>query len=272
MLISVKMAMRNLLRHKRRTAFTVGLACVAATAAITSIGYMSATFYAVAENTIRGGIGHMQIAKTAQFEGLEDYPLEHGLSIADVAAIETALAEISPGAEILPRIEFQGVASAGDESLVFIGTALDPMAERALTSTGRRVIDGVGLEHTDPSNPYQVLIGKELARLLDVSVGESLTLMTPTTFGGLNAADVEIVGIASLGVAEVDRTYIAAPIALAQDLLRTEHVGKLAIALPDEVPVAETLARFKGTAPAGVTAKHWRELASLYDQLIENFS
>ncbi len=271
-MISITLAFRNLLRHRRRSLFTAGLAAVAAVAAIVSIGYMSATFYAVAENTVRGGLGHLQIAQERMFDGYEEFPLQHGLSPSEIEAIAQKVQSIESMAELLPRINMQGVISVGDQSLVFIGQAVEPLAERSLMPTGSRVIEGVGLEHVDPDNPYQILVGKELARLLGLATGDSVTLMTATSAGGLNAADVTVVGITSMGVKELDRTYVAAPLALAQDLLLSDKIGRLAVVLPDTEKTADVLASFKQVAPPSVTAKSWRELDSFYDQLVQIYT
>mgnify|MGYP000439306790 CR=1 FL=1 len=115
------LAWRNFIRNTRKSYFTLLIILVGTLAAIIAIGYMKATFMLVKEGTIKGGLGHIQIAKKDTFDGFEEAALQHGISATEANKIEDILTQHSNVQLILPRIKFQGLISRGNTSLVFIG-------------------------------------------------------------------------------------------------------------------------------------------------------
>jgi putative ABC transport system permease protein len=248
--------------------FVASLVGLGAMVALISAGFMSATFYIVKESTIRSGVGHFQIAHAGEFDGYEDHPLQHGLP---PDAADRIVRSLPSGAVALPRLAFEGIASSGDRSLVFLAQAIDPDAERVLGDWARRIVAGQGLAAGDPENPFRVQLGIELARLLGLQVGDSVTLMTPTALSGLNAVDAKVVGLVSRNVPEIDRTLVVAPLELGQDLLLSDRIDRFSVLLDDERRVAETRAAISEALP-GLVTRGWRELTPLYDQLVALYS
>lgn len=259
-----RMALRNLGRHRRRTAFVVALIALGGIVAMIAAGFMSSTFFVVKESAIRSGLGHFQVARAGEFDGFEEQPMQHGLRPEEVERLAAAL---PPGALALPRIGFEGVASSGERSLVFIAQAVDPDAERMLGDWSRKLVAGDSLTGGDVDNPYRILLGTELARLLGVKPGGSVTLMTPTAYGGLNAADVTVVGLVSEGVREIDKVLVITPITLAQSLMTTDRIDRVSVLLADEADTAAVRSLVSMALP-GAKTRLWRELAPLYDQLV----
>lgn len=258
----LRMALRNLGRNRRRTLFAGTLGALGAIIAMIAVGFMSATFYVVKEQAIRSGIGHFQAARPGEFDGFEDVPMQHALSPAQVARIGAAL---PAGATALPRISFEGIASSGDRSLVFIAQAVDPDAERMMGDWSRKVVAGSSLSGAERDT---VVLGTELARLLGVRPGGSVTLMVPTQSGGLNAADVTVVGLVSQGLRDADRVLALVPLTLAQSLIGTDRVDRVSVLLEDENALDAARARVERAAGGSVATQPWRSLAPLYDQLV----
>lgn len=267
-MIWLEIAWRNVLRNWRRSLFSISIAAVGTIAVLLAVGYMLSAFEAVRESTIRGGLGHLQIAHAEEFDGYSEYPLQHGLSAATVAEISERVSRIEPDSIVMPRLEFQGVASSGERSLIFIGEGVDPVSERRLSQYYARIVAGQGLERA--AQPFRAVIGHEMARLLGIKTGDSVTLMSPTATSGLNAIDVEIVGLLKTGVPQVDRTRILIPIELAQKLVRSDKVTRLVIGFGD---TGQTSAVYHRLVPDlqghKVLAKTWTELAVFYHQLVD---
>lgn len=263
----IRMALRNLRRNFRRTAFAGSLAGLGAIIGMISVGFMTATFFVVKEQTIRSGIGHFQVAHAGEFDGFEETPMEHALSRGEVATIEAALPQ---GATALPRIAFEGIASFGDRSLVFIAQAIDPDAERMMGDWSRKIVAGTGLSGGE-ANRDTVVLGTELARLLGVAPGGAVTLVVPTPSGGLNAADVKVLGLVSQGVRDIDRVAAIVPLGLAQSLIGTDGVDRVSVLLNDESGIEAARARIE-RVNGKLTTRSWRSLAPLYDQLVSLYS
>lgn len=263
----LRIAWRNLLRSTRRTAFGVSICVIGTVAILAMAGYVLATFTAVRESAIRNGVGHLQIATAAEFDGYEERILEHGLTPSDVQAVQRAVAETGEVVLLLPRLEFQGLVSTGERSLVALGEGVDPGGERRLRGYSASVISGVGLESAAPSSSHIAVIGKEMARLLGAEPGDSLTLLATAAGGGINAMDVEIVGVLSTGVAELDRMRLLVPITTAQELQQTHRIRRLIVLLEDTAETDRVAAILADRLP-GLTVRRWYELAPFYRQLV----
>jgi putative ABC transport system permease protein len=266
-MIWLELAWRNLWRNAGRTVFATLVACTGASAVLLAVGYMLSAFEAVREGSIRGGLGHLQVAHAEEFGGYSDHPLQHGLAPQQVTQIRQTLAQLDSAALLLPRLELQGVVSSGERSVVFLGEGVEPVDERRLSRFDVQISAGVGLEASEDI-PHRAVIGEVMAGLLGVRVGDSVTLMAPTAEGGLNAIDVQVVGLLSTGVPMTDRTRVVLPLALAQTLLRTGKVNRVVLGLDNTSDTARMQQRLEPEL-AGLQVKTWSELAVFYHQLVD---
>ena len=102
---------------------------------------------------------------------------------------------------------------------------------------------------------------------MHVKPGDYLTLLSTTTTGSLNAMDVRVAGIFTIGVKEFDDRAIKMPLAGAQQLLNTTKVEKLLVFLNN---TDDTAAAHRAIAAKihGIEIKEWSELASFYHQVV----
>jgi putative ABC transport system permease protein len=107
------------------------------------------------------------------------------------------------------------------------------------------------------------MVGAQLAKQLNATPGTVLTLLSTTTQGSLNALDVTVRGIFSLGVPEIDKRAIYVTIETAQKLLLTDRASELSVYLD----------RVESTGPMrdAILAKHpdrairtWEDQAYYY--------
>ena len=265
-------AARNVVRQLRRSLFTSSIIAIGTVAIMLSSGYMIASFFAVKEVVIAGGLGHLQIAHEGEFEGIADRPLQFGLTWVEHKQIEAAMEGIEEIDYLLPRLSFQGLISNGEHSLVFTGSGVDPYREKGLAGNFGTKIHGNGLTSGDETNPYRIVIGQELARLLSLNVGDDCTLLALTADGGLNAIDVTIVGLAETGWTDLDKLYLQAPLQLAKELLLTDKLSRLALKLIDtkDTQIVRDQLREKfgeGELSDDMDMRSWRELSDIYDKL-----
>lgn len=269
-MIWLEIAWRNLWRNPSRSVFAVLVACTGVTAVLLSLGYMLSAFHAVREGTIHGGLGHLQVAHPEEFGGYSDRPMQHGLEPGAVSLVTAVLARLEGGAIMLPRLEFQGVASSGDRSVIFVGEGVEPNEERRLNRHFVLITAGAGLERTEDV-AHRAVIGEEMARLLGVELGDSITLMAPTAESGLNAVDADVVGLVTTGNPVLDRTRVVVPLALAQSLVRTERVSRLVLGL-EATGDTERVQQALAPQLAGLQVRSWSELAVFYHQLVDLYA
>jgi putative ABC transport system permease protein len=266
-MIWLAIAWRNVFRNWHRSLFTVLVAGIGGIAILMTVGYMLSAFVAVREGAIRGGLGHLQIANVAEFEGYSDVPLQHGLGPDDVERVRAAALAMDPEVIVMPRLELQGVASSGERSVIFLGDGVSANDERRFSRYYSGVAEGKGLERVgDVTQP--AVIGHEMARLLGVRIGDSITLLSPTVTGGLNAVDVEVVGLLKTGVPLTDRTRVVLPLELAKTLLRSGKVNRIVLGL-DKAERTQQVRDSLAARLGGLEIKTWSALAVFYHQLVD---
>jgi len=270
--ILARLALRNLLRQRRRTALTLMVVVAGFLSLSLAGGFMAQTFQGLSDAAIRGGLGHLQVMPPGAMEGDEAQSLEKALPEGEVLAAQ--LRKDPAVAEVLPRIQFMGLLSSGAKSVAFLGTAVDPILEpRHMTSTeslqgGAKAPGGEGSRWLSPDPAHrEVILGIGLAKALGASVGSSLTLMSTTKEGALNALDVEVVGLQDLGLRELNDRFLTVSLATADLLLdAAQSRSRLSVILRRPQDTEAEQARIQALLP-GTSVKPWFELASFYRQV-----
>jgi putative ABC transport system permease protein len=260
------LAFRNVFRNRRRTLMTLLMVGGGVTGLLLAGGYFAFMTRGLREDTIHNGLGHMQIFTAEHFRRDEVHVLDTGIE--NWRNIATSLSAGEHVRGVAPRIEFYGMVSNGSKSAVFMGSAVDPIAESSLGFTPRLVS---GRDFTGkPSGEVEALIGAGLAKSMNVKVGDGLTLLAVTTDGALNGVDVQIVGIVQNGVAELDARYLRITLPSAQRLLQSDRVTNLVVGLDSTDNTGSVAANFaprlKGF-PQDLALKKWIDLAAYYKQV-----
>jgi len=270
--ILARLALRNLLRQRRRTALTLMVVVAGFLALSLAGGFMAQTFQGLSDGAIRGGLGHLQVMAPGALEGDEAQSLEKALP--DGEALAARLRRDPAVVEVLPRIQFMGLLSSGPKSVAFLGTAVDPALEprhmACLDSLkdGAKAPGGAGSRwlSADPA-AREVILGTGLARSLGASVGSLLTLMSTTRDGALNAVDVEVVGLQDQGLRELNDRVLTVGLATAVQLLDAGPArSRLSLVLKHPGDTAAEQARLQALLP-DTAVKPWFELASFYRQV-----
>lgn len=271
-MILARLALRNLLRQRRRTALTLMVVVAGFLALSLAGGFMAQTFQGLSDAAIRGGLGHLQVMPPGALEGDEAQSLEKALPEGE--ALAARLRQDPAVAEVLPRIQFMGLLSSGAKSVAFLGTAVDPtlepkhMASAEALKGGATLPGGAGSRwiSADPA-AREVILGVGLARALGATVGSSLTLMSTTKDGALNAVDVDVVGLQDLGLRELNDRFLTVSLATASQLLDAGPArSRLSVVLRRPQDTAAETARIQALVPSA-SVKPWFELASFYRQV-----
>jgi len=251
-------AWKNVMRNRRRSLTAMLITALGTAAVLASGGFALYTYESLEEMTARD-TGHVVVAHARGFEGDEDVPLQHGL--ADAAALAGKFAALPEVRAVAPRVQFSGLISNGDKSLVFVGSGVVPEIDFRLR--GPQMTFTAGQPPATNAPAPEVVIGNELAQMMKAKVGSSLTLLATTTEGNLNAVDVVVSGIASVGVPDIDKRLVLADLASVQKLLLSDKVGTLAIYLRETADTEVVAARVREMQP-GLAVKTWRDLAVFY--------
>ena len=257
-------ALKNIGRNRRRTAAIVGMTALGGAALLLAGGYAAATFRGLRENTIRNGVGHLQIGAPG-FRGTEERPLSRGL--ADLEGARRIVLADSRVRAAAGRIEFTGLASNGDKSVAVLGRGVEPEQEYERAGFTLTMLEGRALARSDEA---EAVAGEGLARSLGLSLGDRLTVLSTTVDGAINGLDTVIVGIYTTGVRELDERSLLVRLDTAQRLLDTRRVSKLVVLLErtaDTAAVRADLGRAFQAEGQRVDVASWSDLATFYHQV-----
>jgi len=265
------LAFRNIFRNQRRTVMTMVMVGGGVAGLLLVGGFFARMFWGLRESTINDGLGHLQIFTAEHFNREEKHVLDTG-----IGNWRQVAASVSTGGHVrgvAPRIEFYGMLSNGVKSGVFMGSAVDPVAEKSLGFSPRLAV-GRDLD-AQPGGEIEALVGTGVARSMNVKPGDGLTLLAVTSDGALNGVDVQIVGTVSTGYKEVDDRYLRITLPSAQRLLQSDRVTNLVVGLDateNTDQVAATLAPRLNGSPQHLVLKKWIDLAAYYKQVRSLFS
>lgn len=257
------LALRNIIRHRLRSALSVFMIGGAVLAIIIFRGFSDYSLTALKKIAAENQFGHLQIAKEKYWAPGKEPRTERMFSLSEISEIKGNYPDID---SISGRLSFYGLVSNGDLSVGAKMIGVDIQGEPQFSTT-MRMISGVFF--TGP-NVNEAIVGRLLAKQLSLKEGDNLTVLTNTIDGVMNAMDLTVTGIFSAGVDEIDAQFIYLPLSVTQSILDTESVDIAVIKLKDvnltdkNFPKLEKDIKNKASF---LMVKTWRELAVLFRQV-----
>ncbi len=169
-------------------------------------------------------------------------------------------------------------------------TAATPLIEQPLMASNSGRVEGVllrGMRVEDlRNNPLirdnvvsgdlanltpgteNVAIGSRLADLLGVTVGDTISLITPegrsTPFGTIpRIVDYTVAATFEIGLYDFDKAYVVMPMEEAQSFLMLENaIGMIEVRTEDAERAGEIVAPIAEAAPTGAVVRDWRQMNS----------
>lgn len=263
------LAVRNLLRNRRRSLVALGTLVFGVIALLLAGGFIEWIFWAMRESTIESRLGHIQVVRAGYFQAGAADPFSHLL--ADGTTEEDAIRHTAGVKAFARRLQFAGLASFGDNTVSFLGEGVDPDAE-ADVSRQLHVSRGADLAAADPNG---VILGTGLARNLGAAVGDHVVLLTTTASGGINAIEVTVRGLFFTSTKAFDDSVLRIPVDSARRLLGTDgaHTWVLLLAETRQTgPVLSDLRKRFPQETTGLEFVPWFELADFYNKTVRLFS
>ena len=261
------LALRNLVRNRRRVAFALTIIVGGIVAFLLAGGFIQWILVSMREATIHSQLGHIQVVRPKYFEtGIAD-PFAYLLPNSSPA--ETQIRQNSKVIAITPRLSFNGLLSIGDATVSFVGDGVDPAGEKEL-SKEIRIVDGKGLDNDVPQG---IVLGFGLASNIGAKVGDRMVVMTGTAQGGINASDVVVSGLFRSTIKAYDDAALRVPIALARKLSRVDGATSWVVLLKDTGATEAALKDLQaGIDPGQFQFVPWYELADFYNKTVTLFS
>jgi putative ABC transport system permease protein len=263
--IDSRLALRNILRQRRRSIIAIIAITFGVVAMMLSAGYIEWIYWAN-KNLAVNQLGHIQISEQGYHkDGLAD-PF-HYLMPAKSPAIQF-LGKLPETAAVAPRLNFSGLISHGDSTLSFIGEGIDPDLDPS--SRNLLVIEGKLPSSQDPKG---IVLGAGLAANLGVKTGDRVVLLSNTATGGINAVEGTVRGLTSTSMKAYDDNILRIPIATARELLRTTGSHLLIVTLHRTEMTSDVVDRLSAKAMfKGLEVVPWTQLADFYNKTVALFS
>ena len=252
------LACRNTLRHRRRSVVAVSITLIGTAAILLASGFALYTYEALAQSAARNS-GHLILATPKMFSDEESVSMEFGLE--HPQEITGRLMADRDVRAVLPQVDFGGLLSNGDKSVVMFGVGVDPDSEFRVKGPFLKIVSGDVLS-SEAEQPG-ALVGEGLARSLHLQVGSGVTALSTTSEGSMNAIDLVVEGIFSTGVPDVDRRLVYIDLKEAQQMLKTDRVSRIGVFLGhmEDTPDAQT--RVMSAFP-NLAVRTWQDEAFFY--------
>ena len=169
MTLSLRMAWRNLWRHKRRTWLTATAMIFSNVLLVFMISLQFGSYEMMIGNTLKAFSGNLQI----QAEGYQDNP-KLRTSIPAVTDLADRVRTQIPGAHVTARAAGFALASSEQRSFGIQVIGVQPLHEPNVTSLPGLVREG---RYLADSNVAEIVIGSVMARNLKVTPGDEITLL-----------------------------------------------------------------------------------------------
>jgi putative ABC transport system permease protein len=228
-----KIAIRNLLRYKRRTLLTASLISIGVIFVLTFTAVTSSFQHMMIGEITDSMLGHIQVHRKGYVASIDNLPLNLNLKGEAIKKLENVLNNAPEIAAWSPRIKFGGMFSNFVETTTIRLNGIDPAREFAavplLTS---RISDG-----KKTLEKGEIFIPVLLAKGMGVNVGDSIVIVATNQDGSVNGKQFKVAGILESATGPGGRDgYIhiadAAEILRMEDAQLSEAVSYTHLTLP----------------------------------------
>jgi len=262
--ISLRLAWRNLWRHRRRTWLTVGAMIFSNCLLVFSISLQFGSYDMMIDNSLQAFSGHLQL----QHKSYLDNPKMRYV-LPDIVSEAQQLRGALDLPNIAARASGFALASSQDRSygLQFLG--VEPEFEPLVSTIPGLVKQG---RYLQKSSFDEIVIGSVLARNLKVTIGDEITFLGSGLDDSFAAGVVRVVGIFDSGIAELDRNMAQISLTYFNDSFAMQGKGhNIAIraAHIDEVDSLQARAQTRIADQPDLVIRHWEELHPGLKQAIQ---
>src|SRR6266542_638087 len=208
----LRLAWRNIWRHRRRTVIIVLAMGLSLGMMMFYDGLMDGFNNAIAGNAVRVLGGNVQVHAAGYREKVDSNPL---LPLKDDSAVvKAALAQPNVIAAAR-RIQTGGLITNHEGSFSMSIIGIEPQAEAPVSLIAEHIVNGRYLQADDQDS---VLIGKGLADALALKVGDRVTMVGSDIHKQNRQRTLTVVGIYDIGIPSMEKATSYISLTEAQDL------------------------------------------------------
>ncbi len=255
-----KMAWRNIWRNRRRSIVTMSAMTLALCMEILYSGLVTGYLQGMEDEVLNLEVGDIQVFAGDYLDKPSIYT-----AIKDPDALLARLDKLGYPASL--RLLGGGLAAAGEFSAGVALRGVDVAQDAKVTLIGEKVAEGTWL---DPADLHGVVVGRRLAKTLEIKPGAELVILSQAADGSL-ANDLYTVRGLLMGVADAtDRTAIFMNAKAFRELLVfPEGAHQIIVRRPKNVELGAAAATVKDCV-GKLTVKTWKELMPVVASMLES--
>jgi len=223
----LKMAVRELLTHKKRSLITLLLSAFSTALFIFANAINDGSHNQLIRSSVEVYPGYMQITNRE----FEDNPSFDHL-IFDVAEVKTVLNRVEGIKSHAVRFESFALYSTDEQSIGGMFTAIEPENEAEVSRLKSSLIEGEYLSEKDANALY---LGAELAKRLKVTVGDKVSFISTGADYSFAADNLVIKGLFKTKLYEFDNSTAFVNKAYFDTVMRSENIATHIIMTPNEI-------------------------------------
>lgn len=205
MILYLRLAWRNIWRHRRRTVIIVLAMGLSLGMMMFYDGLMDGFNDAIAGNAVRVLGGNVQVHAEGYRGKVDSNPL---LPLANDAGVVKAALSHPDVIAAARRIQTGGLVSNHEGAFPMTIIGIEPEAEAPVSLIAEHIVDGRYLESTDEDS---ILIGKGLADALAIKVGDRVTMVGSDINKQNRQRTMTVIGIYDIGIPSMEKgtSYIS---------------------------------------------------------------
>lgn len=206
----LRLAWRNIWRHRRRTIIIVAAMALSLGMMMMYDGLIDGFNNAIYGNAIRVLGGNIQIHAQGYGEKVDSNPL---LPIPDAEAVVQAVKAHPEVISAARRIQTGGLASSHEGAFPVSIIGIEPEVEAPVSLIAKNTSEGRFLESADGDS---VIIGAALAQEMGVALGDRITLVGSDLHKQNRQRTMTVVGVYDIGMASIEKKTLYMSLAEAQ--------------------------------------------------------
>ena len=223
----MRFILKGVLRDRSRSLFPILIVTVGVALVVVLHAWTNGVLQDLIDANSRFNSGHFKITTRAYAQFEEQIP--NDLCLLGLDTLQSELKQKFPDIDWHPRIRFFGLLDIPDSSGETVaqapvsGLATDLLGPERKFSIQTLKLNKALVEGRLPQAANEILLSHSLFTRLGLQIGQPVTLISSTMFGGLAIYNFEVVGTIQFGLPALDRMFLICDLHDAQLALDMEN-------------------------------------------------
>ena len=213
MTLYLRLAWRNIWRHRRRTIIIVLAMGLSLALMMIYDGLIDGFNQAIAGNAVRVLGGNIQVHAAGYREKVDSNPL---LPLTDDSAVVQAALSHPDVLAAGRRIQTGGLISNREGAFPLSIIGIEPEAEAPVSLIAEHIVDGRYVEARDEDS---ILIGMGLAEALSIKIGDRITMVASDIHKQNRQRTMTVIGIYDIGIPSLEKATAYISLGEAQSII-----------------------------------------------------